>query len=417
MAHVLRSLCIAVFAFQIAAAEELFAPEITCAKRCGVHLHDLITVVIDDAPVRAEGAKQVEPCACRRVAVSIASIRPNGNLLIEGRSTVQKSDEVCELSLTGEVPRQAIRSDRTVSSNDVADLRIETRTRRIARDEMIRQAAAQRDVVLPRPEPQPTIISGAAKNAKPVLDRAVKLRLKQAELARLQHEIQQLRAEVDAEQQILVRVQMLEVSLTKLRRLATDFALADALITKTDDMTGLGQISPSADSKAITGFLEWLTENDIARVVSRPRIITMDGRPASVHIGQEIPVPVEADPKSVEFRAIGTQVDVLPTAIGDDRVRLELKVRVSEADESHSFKIGDFRVPAISVRQCNTAIETSFGRSVVLNGLVEKRTEAGKTEEGVREVVNEIMLMVVVTPELVDSPMTAQRPAAYSPPK
>ena len=59
-----------------------------------------------------------------RIAASVVDIRPNGNLVIEGRSEVQNDDEVWEQSLTGVVRRQSIGPDRTVRSDEIAELRI-----------------------------------------------------------------------------------------------------------------------------------------------------------------------------------------------------------------------------------------------------------------------------------------------------
>ena len=89
----------------------------------------------------------------------------------------------------------------------------------------------------------------------------------------------------------------------------------------------------------------------------------LDGQPASLNIGCEIPIPARGDSKSaVEFQQVGTQVDILPTALGNDRVRLQVRARVSDEDESRSVEVGGSHVPAITVRQCDTAVETEFGR-------------------------------------------------------
>ena len=68
-------------------------------------------------------------------------------------------------------------------------------------------------------------------------------------------------------------------------------------------------------------------------------------------------------------------------------------------------------VPAIDVRQIDTAVETELGKSVVLNGFVEQITttveqQGGKTTD---ETVD-VALLFVVTPELVEDPRTANLP-------
>ncbi len=69
-----------------------------------------------------------------RIAAAVVDIRPNGNLVIEARREIQINDEVWMQSLTGVVRRQSIGPDRTVRSDEVAELRIEKREKGFVRD-------------------------------------------------------------------------------------------------------------------------------------------------------------------------------------------------------------------------------------------------------------------------------------------
>lgn len=69
-----------------------------------------------------------------RIGTKVVDIRPNGNLVIEAHRDIQINDEVWTQSLTGEVRRQSIGADRTVRSDEVADLRIEKREKGFIRD-------------------------------------------------------------------------------------------------------------------------------------------------------------------------------------------------------------------------------------------------------------------------------------------
>jgi Flp pilus assembly secretin CpaC len=103
--------------------------------------------------------------------------------------------------------------------------------------------------------------------------------------------------------------------------------------------------------------------------------------------------------------------------MGDNRVRLDLKLRISDADYSRMQEINGARVPLINVSQCNTGIESEFGQSTVLSGMIETRKEAIKHGGKTEEVSNRIALVFVVTPELVDATNTAQLPATPASPK
>lgn len=59
-----------------------------------------------------------------RVACEIVDIRPNGNLIVEGRRTIQINHDMWEIYLSGTVWPQSILPDNSVLSENVSDLRI-----------------------------------------------------------------------------------------------------------------------------------------------------------------------------------------------------------------------------------------------------------------------------------------------------
>lgn len=73
---------------------------------------------------RAESELESRESMKLRVACEIVDIRPNGNLVVEGRRMIQVNNDVWEIYLTGTVWPQSILPDNTVQSENVADLRI-----------------------------------------------------------------------------------------------------------------------------------------------------------------------------------------------------------------------------------------------------------------------------------------------------
>ncbi|MGI9455052.1 MAG: hypothetical protein ACR2NU_00735 [Aeoliella sp.] len=260
-----------------------------------------------------------------------------------------------------------------------------------------------------------TSVSDCVTNVATRDERQLLLQQKCAELDRLQREVMRLRVATGTEQQILVKVQMLEVSLTKLRSTGTDtdwFAngyVSGAEIRQLLDATGERAETPmaepvvTAESNDSLLFVDWLKRNNLAKVLCSPTLVTVSGRSASLHVGGEFPVPANNDLKAaVDFRKFGTEIDLLAIALGDHQVQLEVKTRVSAVDYNHAIEINGTRVPAIKVRQCDTGYELSFGQTAVLTGLVEQRTEAHQVDGGqIKEILVDVGLMVVVTPELV----------------
>jgi pilus assembly protein CpaC len=241
-------------------------------------------------------------------------------------------------------------------------------------------------------------------------------------------------------QQILLKVKVLEISRTKLRQMDTDFTWLDAngsffsqgvsgILNQTSNGTGGFQTVVDTAGKSIEfgivdddgaffGFLDWVQQNNIGKILSEPNITAVSGRPAQFIVGGEIPivVPQSLGTASIEYKPFGTQIDFLPIVLGNGNIRLEVRPRVSEIDDTRSVIIQDFVVPALTVRQADTAVEMKAGQTFALAGLVQERTEAqnrgipyisdlpviGLPFRSVHNEINEVELLILVTPEFVD---------------
>lgn len=87
-----------------------------------------------DSQFKAESDMTTKDSLTFRIAAAVVDIRPNGNLVIEARREIQINEEVWMQSLTGVVRRQSIGADRTVRSDEVAELRIEKREKGFVKD-------------------------------------------------------------------------------------------------------------------------------------------------------------------------------------------------------------------------------------------------------------------------------------------
>jgi pilus assembly protein CpaC len=198
-------------------------------------------------------------------------------------------------------------------------------------------------------------------------------------------------------QTILLHVKLMEVSRTKLRRLGFDWA----------------------NFNSFFGFVDALKQNNLVKVLAEPTLVAVNGRPASFSSGGEFPilVPQSLGTISIQYRQFGTRVDFVPIALGNGRVRLEVRPQVSEIDPSRSVVINNTTVPGLRSRWVDTAVEMNAGQTLALAGLIQTQIEAetrglpvlgdmpwvGPAFRRVREQANEIELLVLVTPEFVDA--------------
>jgi hypothetical protein len=284
---------------------------------------------------------------------------------------------------------------------------------------------------LPQP-PHPVFVATAP------TDRQALLQQKIAQRDQLQREIDQLSAATEAWQQIVVRVKVMEVNLTKMRKLGYDVESQGAFFKKGETTEFDGAVKAAAYTEPTTSESEhkcppcgagackkrvaasiWdsLEDDNVARVLAEPTLVTVSGRPASFNVGGEVPIPAGASSdRACDYVSVGTKLDVLAISLGNNKVRLEIRPRVSEVCEQRSLVVNGQKVPALNVTEVDTGCELAFGETVALTGLTQRRTEARKTEEGVSEETQEIMLVVVVTPEAgeptASTPRMVRRPTA-----
>jgi pilus assembly protein CpaC len=247
-------------------------------------------------------------------------------------------------------------------------------------------------------------------------------------------------------QQILLKVKVMEISRTKLRELGVDWALldgsnilaasnvsgllrpADSIISNGGNLIKVGgnvgnggqtfQFGVFDNDTAFLGFLSALQSRQLAKTLAEPNIVAVSGRPAQFQVGGEFPItiPQSLGTTTIEYKPYGTQVDFLPIVLGNGNIRLEVRPRISDIDPTLNVVIDGNIVPALTVRQVDTAVEMKAGQTFALAGLVQERVETrddglpylsdlpiiGVPFRRSRDKVNEIELLVMVTPEFVD---------------
>ncbi len=226
-----------------------------------------------------------------------------------------------------------------------------------------------------------------------------RLDAKLAELEAVQREVQQLQLELNLRPQLMVHVKMFEVSLTKMEQLGIRWE--DFLVASKPEQSPGAETFGVVDRKA----LDVLFAKNLARVEADPTLVTVVGRPAKFHEGGEAPVGKTPDGQ-LKYEPFGTQVELLGTLIGKDRIQLELTAEHSEIDQARPIEIDGKKYPGRRVSKIQTSSVLKSGESMLLPGRTEERTEATLYTGG-RTVtrINKIQSMMLVTVELMDAPL------------
>ncbi|MDA7977302.1 MAG: type II and III secretion system protein family protein [Pirellulales bacterium] len=234
-------------------------------------------------------------------------------------------------------------------------------------------------------------------------------------------------------QQVLLKVKVMEVSRTKLRAMGFDFASISNGDFATSTISGLisafsgNTVTAAAGStfqfgimdgnSSFFGVLEALRQDNLMKVLAEPNLVTVSGRPAFFNAGGEFPilVPQSLGTVSIEYKKFGTQVDFVPIVLANSAIRLEVRPRISEIDNTRSVTTNGNTIPGLNVREVDTGVEMKAGQVLAIAGLVSTRVESetrgvpfirdipyvGAPFRSVRNLENEVELLILVKPELV----------------
>jgi pilus assembly protein CpaC len=248
-------------------------------------------------------------------------------------------------------------------------------------------------------------------------------------------------------QQVLLQVKVFEVSRTKLRQLGIDWAeltnsgsyVASAgssllrpaalLPTNNNGVQTPGSFSSTGNQTFSFGvidnyqsfamFIQALRQDNLAKILAEPQLVTVSGRPAYFNAGGEFPilVPNSLGTVAVQYRPYGVQVDFVPIVLGNGGLRLEVRPRVSEIDTATGTSLNGVTVPGLKVREIDTGVEMRAGQTLAIGGLISYKSTTNK--QGIpflselpyvgmffgtnSNIMNEVELLVMVTPHYVDA--------------
>jgi general secretion pathway protein D len=126
-----------------------------------------------------------------------------------------------------------------------------------------------------------------------------------------------------------------------------------------------------------------------ARVLSRPSILARNNQPATITVGQSVPLitsvsynglngtPINA----VTYQNVGVILTVTPFITSDGLVEMIVAPQVSSIDTTTSIPISQgVNAPVIDIRSANTVAVTPDGQTVILGGLMQNSKAKSETK-------------------------------------
>ena len=114
---------------------------------------------------------------------------------------------------------------------------------------------------------------------------------------------------------------------------------------------------------------------------AEPNLVAISGRPAYMLVGGEIGYQVTnaLSGTMVGFKEYGTRLDFVPIVLGNGRMHIDVRARVSEPDAAN----GAGGIPSLTTREAETGVELRAGQTLAIAGLIEHRVEATQPRSAV----------------------------------
>ena len=170
-------------------------------------------------------------------------------------------------------------------------------------------------------------------------------------------------------------------------------------------------------------FINALRQNQMAKILAEPNLMTLDGQPARFQAGGSFPFPVPQSSAvggasvavTIQFRDFGAILQFLPHILANDVIRLDVAPSFSELNPATGVTVLGTTVPGINQREARTVVELREGQTLAIAGLLQTRSNASTSRipllgdlpivgpwfSRTETTTIETELVVMVTPELV----------------
>jgi type IV pilus assembly protein PilQ len=164
--------------------------------------------------------------------------------------------------------------------------------------------------------------------------------------------------------------------------------------------------------------LNVLAQDENAKLVSNPKVATLNNKKALLKIGTQIPIPevnrgIGGDMITYKDKQVNVILEVIPRIEPGNKVNLIVHPLIEEIIGYTGP--GDFPQPITSVREVQTTVSVSPGETVVIGGMVkENKTEIeskvwllgdipflGELFTSRTEIVNKTDLLIFITPKIL----------------
>ena len=191
-----------------------------------------------------------------------------------------------------------------------------------------------------------------------------------------QDEVRKVLATLDIKiPQVVIQVHAIDIGTTVLRDLGLLSGLGGTFGSVALD-SAQNRISFTLFNTDLVLFrLRALVTENKAKVLSAPRIATLDGNKATILVGDKFPIFTVTTQAGVTtttttFQDVGVKLEVTPRVNSGDLITVSLKPEVSRILEIITAPDNSAQAPRIGTRSAETTLTVKDGQTIVLGGLI-----------------------------------------------
>lgn len=251
---------------------------------------------------------------------------------------------------------------------------------------------------------------------------------------------------VRGEQQVMLRVKIVEASRSAVKNLGLNFQALNAgnpnsLSGGVNSATGLGLSAPQQLGAALLNYssgtfgnltllAQALEQEGIINTLAEPNLTAISGEQAGFLAGGEFPIPTQIDRNGnliYEFKPFGVSLNFKPHVMSENRISLQLTTEVSTTSFEQNLQLNGINVPTFNVRRAETNVELPSGGTLMIAGLIKSDSISGLSQlPGIGDVPvmgdliksdsfqrSESEVLVMITPYLV-KPFAQNQSAAFT---
>ncbi len=242
--------------------------------------------------------------------------------------------------------------------------------------------------------------------------------------------------------EILIEAKLIEVKYDDSKTNGVDWSKfqlslsgsSDAARERTGGILTNGFVKPNyliGYNFSMNGLISFLKTQGDVKIVSNPKVMTLNNQPAVINVGTEINYrydngsttttssggSVTTPSYTADSTFVGVTLDITPQVTNDNFIMLKINPIVSEIAKEHINADGvPFLAPDIKIKQLSSIVKVKDGNKILIGGLINKNKSVvntsvpllssipiiGKAFKSHSNVITNSELIIVLIPHIID---------------